>query len=216
MARKKTQSVNAKRVRCLMLDGKRRRLNINVYTIGIVTDKMEYCEEELTVRKSELSYRMIDTLERFFSKYAFDSHTDICFSAGTTLENALPIYLTMLASFYRITVQHVQDSVIVWRLSGCHPEYFKKHWWKYWQDKSEDPQKFSHTKLSAGIVKKNFSILWKRLSSDMKCPWIDAKDYTVDFDYTKKWLATQRQRVRLGAYFLVCRRYLKIRKSKSV
>ena len=186
-----------------------------MFTIGIVTDKMEYVEEEFIVKNHVLTAVVAARISSIFAKYSFDKHSDICMTDETMLDNALTQYLRVVALHYNIRLEILHDAAIFQRLVNMHVglvgrKWREKHLLRWQLDKSKNftPKNIDLTKLPS-IQRK----LWNTFLRKKICPWIDA-DVDLSISLGKARFKKQRQRVRLAAYYLVCRRYMKLRNQK--
>ncbi len=187
----------------------------NLFTIGIVTDKMQYIEHEFIFMKRSMTKAIAGRLNKIFSAYQFDKYTEICFVDETMLDSSLSIYLKTIAGIYGIEIENIHDATIMLRLVKLHTNLVGRKWKdKYLEQKKIDQsKKLTSTNLQQSAILTLFRKLWNAFLRKDVCPWINA-DVDLSIDLGSKSLKRQRKRVRLASYYLVCRRYFRLRNQR--
>lgn len=182
-----------------------------MFTIGIVTDKMEYVEHEIIFMKHAITPFVSNRLKKLFSAYSFDKYTDICITDETMLDNALTIYLQTIANHLGISFELLHDSTILLRLIRLHTSLVGKGWKKKYllKWKIDNTKCLSSKNLDKTHIPTIFRKVWNAFLRKNVCPWIDA-DVDLSISLGEGRFKRQRKRVRLAAYYLVCRRYFKL------
>ena len=128
------------------------------------------------------------------------------------LDSSLSIYLKTIAGIYGIELENIHDATIMLRLVKLHTNLVGRKWKdKYLEQKKIDQsKKLTSTNLQQAAVNTLFRKLWNAFLRKDVCPWINS-DVDLSIDLGSKSLKRQRKRVRLASYYLVCRRYFRLR-----
>ena len=203
------------KIRSIVICGKQRFMQKNLFTVGIVTDKMQYIEHEFIVMKNVMTQNIANRLAKIFQEYSFDKYSDICMTDETMADNAFVMYLRMIANHYNVPFETLHDTAILLRLVNMHSGLVGKSWKEkhLYQWKIDPNRNLTSENIDKTHIPTLYRKIWNAFLRKNICPWID-QDVDLSIQLGEPRFRRQRQRVRLAAYYLVCRRYIKLRNQK--
>ena len=161
----------------------------SIYSISMLTDKLKYAEYEIGILQTCLTKCLTKRIMQLMQPFAIDKNTTVVFHESVEEFSPFHLYFIILHQHIPFTLQHgLTTADLLRRICAFHHTYAKN-------------------KKSSNITEMQFNKIWKKLVQHSPCSWIDSK---IDKQLNQHGKDVERRKrlARVGAYYMVIRRYL--------